>query len=189
MPRFSIVAGVASLVALWRALPAQAATAAQHAPAHDLPAAVLSSTEAPFVGVVSCFLDSAGLTLESVHLAPATVARRAGAVLANVRLESPATAVGVCINSDGHVVGLRFVTAHGSPRCGYWDPATEVVVDPGEGARLSAVAMLRPGANAMGGLVSADALQLHFTSSDAKSKRARTSPRASKHHRYEKNAQ
>jgi len=167
MPRFNVVAGVALLVALGRARPSHAATATRHASTpspSDLPPIVLSRSEPPFVGVVSCLINSADLALESVHSSPATVARRAGDVLSNLRIESPVTGVGVCVNDNGHVAGLRFVTARGSPRCGYWDPGTEVMVDLGSGASLAAVAMLRPSANASVDALTAGALQLRFTS-------------------------
>jgi hypothetical protein len=140
--------GALAVALLTVAAACAAATAAGEPPhvaaARDWLASSVATVDdaSPYVDVVACFLNVTSSTIDAVHLQTPRAARRArptGDVVANLALAAPATEVGVGVNDQGVVTSLRFVTAQGDAKCGYWDPAAEVVVRGGAGTVLAGV--------------------------------------------------
>lgn len=138
-----------AFLALLAVAAARAAAAAAGEPPHVaaardwLASSVATVDDAPpYVDVVTCFLNVTSSSIDAVHLQMPRTARRArpsGDVVANLALAAPATEVGVGVNDQGVVTSLRFVTAQGNAKCGYWDPAAEVVIRGAAGTALSGI--------------------------------------------------
>jgi hypothetical protein len=140
--------GAAAVALLAVAAACAAATAVGEPPhvaaARDWLASSVATVDdaSPYVDVVACFLNVTSSAIDAVHLQMPHAARRArpsGDVVANLALAAPATEVGVGVNDQGVVTSLRFVTAQGDAKCGYWDPAAEVVVRGAAGTALAGI--------------------------------------------------
>jgi len=145
MPCPRVVAAFALLAVVAACAAAPAAAEPPHvAAARDWLASSSATVDdaPPYVDVVACFLNLTSSTLEAVHLQAPQAPRRVrptGDVVSNLALAAPATEVGVGVNDAGVVTSLRFVTAQGDAKCGYWDPAAEVVVRGAAGTALAGI--------------------------------------------------
>lgn len=185
LPRPRLVAAAALLAA------AAACAAAAAEPAHAAAArawlasaATTVDDAAPHVDDVACLLNVTSFALESVHLQTPRGARHAramGDVVANLALASPATEVGVGVNDAGVVTSLRFATAAGDAKCGYWDPTAEVVVRGAPGTVLAGIRVnaARPATS----VLAATSLSFDFARPGAGGREAADARPASKRHR------
>lgn len=81
--------------------------------------------------VVTCALNTAAQTVDAVSFKGVHAKSQSittAHVFSNLVVYGPATGIGVCVNSAGHITALRILTPNETPCCGYWDPDNEIIV-------------------------------------------------------------
>ena len=129
MPRPAAAALCCLLAAAAAIAPARSAANHPH---------VAHATAPPLTGgTVTCYLNDTTHSLHAVTMRrPPLGAPLPSNVVQKVVLTAPVPRVAVGVDDAGTVVSLRFGEQPGALRCGYWDPAKEVVVEGAGGGLL-----------------------------------------------------